>query len=55
MDHVGFVLCVPAVAAGLVLATSGPAGAQPPITGTDVSTFEESFTDPFFCGGELYE
>jgi hypothetical protein len=37
-----------------VLATGGIAWAQPPITGTEVSRFSESFTEPFFCGGELY-
>jgi hypothetical protein len=48
------VLCLLALAAGLVPATAGTAWAQPPITGTDVSTFSESFTEPFFCGGEPY-
>jgi hypothetical protein len=32
----------------------GAASAQPPLTGTDVSTFTERFTEPFFCGGEPY-
>ena len=41
-------------AAGLILATVGAAWAQPPLTGTDVSTFSEAFSEPFFCGGELY-
>jgi hypothetical protein len=40
--------------AGFMLATASVAWAQPPITGTDVSTFSESFSEPFFCGGELY-
>jgi hypothetical protein len=43
-----------ALAAGLMLATTGTASAQPPVTGTETSTFSESFSDPFFCGGELY-
>ena len=42
-------------AAGLMLATAGTAWAQPPITGTEVSTFSESFSDEiFFCQDELY-
>ena len=41
-------------AAGSILATSGAAWAQPPLVGTDVSTFSERFSEPFFCGGELY-
>ena len=45
---------VAALAAGSMLATAGVASAQPPITGTDVSTFSESFSEPFFCGGEPY-
>jgi hypothetical protein len=49
------VLSLLALAAGLTLATAGTAGAQPPITGTDVSTFSESFSDePFLCQDELY-
>jgi hypothetical protein len=44
---------IPLITAG-VLATGGTAWAQPPITGTEVSRFSESFTEPFFCGGELY-
>lgn len=40
--------------AGL-LATAARA-AEPPITGTDVSTFSESFADdPFLCQDELYD
>jgi len=54
MTHPRIVLSVLALAAGLMLATTGTAWAQPPITGTEVSTFSESFSDPFFCGGELY-
>jgi len=43
-------------AAGLMLITAGSASAQPPITGTDVSTFSESFSDePYVCQDELYE
>lgn len=41
-------------AAGLMLATGGTAWAQPPITGTDVFTFSDSFTGTYLCGGELY-
>jgi hypothetical protein len=37
-----------------ILVTSASA-VGPPITGTSVSTFSESFSDPFFCGGELYD
>jgi hypothetical protein len=37
-------------AAGLMLATARIASAQPPIAGTAVSTFSESFSEPFFCG-----
>lgn len=51
--HTRLVLCLLA-SAGVMLATPGTAGAQPPITGTDVFTFSESFTEPFFCGDELY-
>jgi hypothetical protein len=41
-------------AAGLMLATAGIASAQPPITGTDVSTFSDSFTGSLDCQDELY-
>ena len=41
-------------AAGLMLATSGTAFAQPPITGTEVSTFSDSFAGSFPCQDELY-
>jgi hypothetical protein len=52
--HVRVVLWLLA-SAGLMLATAGVASAQPPITGTDVSTFSESFSDePFLCQDELY-
>ena len=38
-----------------MLALAGTAWAQPPITGTDVSTFSESFSDePILCQDELY-
>ena len=37
------------------LALVAPASAQPPIVGTEVSTFEESFSDgPVLCQDELY-
>ena len=42
-----------AVLGAAVLAT-GASAAGRPITGTAVSTFSESFSEPFFCGGELY-
>ena len=52
--HIRVVLWLLA-SAGLMLATAGVASAQPPITGTDVSTFLESFSDePFLCQDELY-
>jgi hypothetical protein len=42
--------------AAMMLATAGIASAQPPTTGTEVSTFFESFSDePFVCQDELYE
>jgi hypothetical protein len=47
-------LAVLAVAAGFTLVTAETAAAQPPMTETVVSTFSESFTEPFFCGGEPY-
>jgi hypothetical protein len=38
-----------------MLALAGTAWAQPPITGTDVSTFSESFSDEStLCQDELY-
>ena len=43
-----------ASAAGFVLATAGTASAQPPITGTEVSTFSDSFTGTFECQDEPY-
>jgi hypothetical protein len=48
------VLWLLAAAAGLMLATAGTASAQPPITGTDVSTFSDSFSGSFPCQDELY-
>jgi hypothetical protein len=48
------VLWLLASAAGFVLATAGTASAQPPITGTDVSTFSDSFTGSLDCQDELY-
>ena len=41
-------------AVGVMLATAGTGWAQPPITGTEVSRFSESFTEPFFCTEEPY-
>jgi hypothetical protein len=43
-----------ALAAALVLATAAPAWAQPPITGTEVSRFSDSFSGSFECQDELY-
>jgi hypothetical protein len=55
MTHPRTVLSVLALAAGLMLATAGTAWAQPPITGTEVSTSSESFSDePTLCQDELY-
>ena len=42
------------VSVGVMVVSAGTASAEPPLTGTDVSTFSESFTEPFFCGGEPY-
>jgi hypothetical protein len=42
------------LAARFVLATAGTASAQSPITGTDVSTFSDSFTGSLDCQHELY-
>jgi hypothetical protein len=36
------------------LALVAPASAQPPITGTEVSTFSDSFSGSFPCQDELY-
>jgi len=46
-----------AIVAVVVLAvTASTASAQPPITGTSVTTFSESFADePFRCEDEIYE
>ena len=42
--------------AAMMLATAGIASAQPPTTGTAVSTFSESFSDePWVCQDELYD
>ena len=54
MTHPRIVLSVLALAAGLMLATAGTAWAQPPITGTEVSTFSDSFSGSFPCQDELY-
>jgi hypothetical protein len=54
-SHTRVVLWLLGSAAGLMLATAGTVWAQPPITGTEVSTFSESFSDEtFFCQDELY-
>jgi len=48
------VACVGAASVAL-LALAGTAWAQPPITGTEVTTFSESFSDePTLCQDELY-
>jgi hypothetical protein len=52
--HTRVVLGLLASVAGLMLATAGTASAQPPITGTEVSTFSDSFSGPFECRDELY-
>jgi hypothetical protein len=52
--HSRAVICVLALAAGSMLTTTTAAWGQPPITGTDTFTFSESFSEPFFCGGERY-
>jgi hypothetical protein len=54
MTHPRIVLSVLALAAGLMLAIAGTAWAQPPITGTEVSTFSDSFSGSFPCQDELY-
>ena len=55
VGRIRVVLWLLASAAGVMLATAGIASAQPPITGTEVSTFSESFSDePFLCQDELY-
>jgi hypothetical protein len=51
--HIRVVLWLLA-SAGLMLATAGTASAQPPITGTEVSTFSDSFSGTFECQEELY-
>ena len=49
-----FIFTLSALLGVAVLATTASA-AGPPITGTDVSTFSESFADePFLCQDELY-
>ena len=41
--------------AAILAAGASAAGTQPPVTGTEVSTFSESFSDePFLCQDELY-
>ena len=42
-----------ALLAAAVRAT-GASATGPPITGTEVTSFSDSFSEPFFCGGELY-
>jgi hypothetical protein len=53
-DHTRVVLWLLGSAAGLMLATAGTAWAQPPITGTVVSTSSDSFSGPLECQDELY-
>jgi hypothetical protein len=48
------VLCLLAATAGLTLATAGKARAGSPITGTDVSTFSDSFSGSLDCRDEPY-
>ena len=55
VGHTRVVLWLLAAGAGLMLATASVARAQPPITGTEVSRFSESFSDDaFLCQDELY-
>ena len=54
MDLSRVVISLLASAAAFVLATARIAWAESPITGMDVFTFSESFTEPFLCGGEPY-
>jgi len=53
-SHLKRVLYVGLVSVGMMVMSVGAASAQPPLTGTDVSTLTERFTEPFFCGGEPY-
>lgn len=48
------VLWLLASAAGFTLATAGTASAHSPITGTDVSTFSDTFTGSLDCQDEPY-
>jgi hypothetical protein len=52
--HTKVVLCLLASTAGLMLATAGNASAGTPITGTDVSTFQDSFSGSLDCQDEPY-
>jgi hypothetical protein len=52
--QIRFVPWLVTLVVGLILATAGTASAQPPITGTEVSTFSDSFTESFLCQDELY-
>jgi len=53
--HTWVVLALLALSAGLMLVAAGTARAEPAITGTEVSTFTESFSDEsFLCQEELY-
>ena len=49
------VACLGSAAMAMLALAAGTASAQPPITGTEVSTFSESFSDEStLCQDELY-
>jgi hypothetical protein len=52
--HTRVVLGLLGSAVGLLLAAAGTAWAQPPITGTEVSTFSDSFSGRLDCQDERY-
>jgi hypothetical protein len=47
--------CIGSASVAILALAAGTASAQPPITGTEVTTFSESFSDaPTLCQDELY-
>ena len=48
------VACIGSASVAILALAAGTAWAQPPITGTEVTTFSESFTEPTLCQDELY-
>jgi hypothetical protein len=47
--------CIGSASVAILALAAGTAWAQPPITGTEVTTFSESFSDaPTLCQDELY-